>query len=159
MFNLIRLTGYFLIVIVVAATAVVLQPEWARDLSLQDWTLENWRTADQQRSAELDEMNQVKQQQYPVKCRAVQRVIDGRATLFEVAAVFLQLNRETGASTFQPPLPGCSEEEWACRQVIVWVSTYGIEGHACLARVLEGELRQHKEQYGAVILPAVGTVI
>ena len=60
MFNLFRLAGYFLIVVVVAGMAVVLQPEWARDLSLQDWTLDNWRFAEEQRSAELDEANQLR---------------------------------------------------------------------------------------------------
>lgn len=157
MVDIFRLTVFVLALLVVAAVAALLQPAWARDLSLEGWTVENWLGAEQQRGTALDAGVRAEQHQLAARNRAAQRLFDGQATLFETAALFHRLDREAGRSAYRSKSHGYSDEERACRQVIDWVGTSRREGCGNRARRLEEELRRHKEQHGMVILPDVGT--
>jgi hypothetical protein len=89
------------------------------------------------------------------------QVVEKDMTLFEAAAWFRHLNEEAGHSRqpYWQQLPGESDDEKVCRQVLLWVRKHlEAEGrHAseadATARALEKELEGHIAEHGRIILP------
>ena len=154
MFDSMRFASYVLILMSVVVAAVLGQPEGTNDLDLKVRSLGYWLCPEWKRSDELKKGTAIELRQMEVKNRALRKLLDNRATLFETAAVFYRLNQEWDGERFALDYPGCSAEELACHQVICWVrNTTG--DHARLVASLEEELRLYKEQYGTVHFPAV----
>jgi hypothetical protein len=161
MSNIMRHLGMVVILLAVVLAAALVQPEWARDLRLQQcietaraygviW-LEVPSQGPAPQSRALDRRAFAKE-------RIIVKLLDGRLTLFEAAAQFRCLNAE---DPVVPPLPDCAgdtEEEQLCWQVISYV-----EAHLHLSKGdyseatarLKEELRRHKEQHGKILLPEV----
>jgi len=88
------------------------------------------------------------------------QVLDRDLTLFEAAAWFGYLNECPGEcpDLYRALVPGATNEEKLCRQVILWVR---IEGKSALppgqaeqeAQNLEEMLAAHLARHGKVILP------
>lgn len=145
MFNMLRLVSYVLILMVVVLAAVLGQPNGTTELDLRVRPLAYWLCPEWQRSDELTHSRNTEFLQLEEKNRALQRLLNNEATLFETAAVFSRLNREWDNQRFASYYPRCSPEELACRQVIRWVEH--TEGdHRPLVLRLEEELRLYKEQ-------------
>jgi hypothetical protein len=151
---IIRIAFCVVSLIAVALSAALHQPEWARELKVNGWSLADPLLAEEKRSAELKQANLAEQRQLELRDRAMRSVLDGHATLFEAAAVFHRLNQDR-LEAIQSEFPDCSMEEAACRQVIQWVRVETQEGDGSIVKRLEGELVRHKEQFGTVILPDV----
>lgn len=90
------------------------------------------------------------------KRRVVGRLLRGEMTLPQAAACFRRLNAEPPACPDQHfrHLPGGSDEEKLCRQVIDWATVSGTGREAARLR-LERELDEHlRSHHGTVDLPA-----
>ena len=154
MADLIRLSGFVLILMATVLTAVYQQPDGASDLDPKVWTVDYWLASEWDCLNERDTPIQL-QENLDQKIRALQRLRNGRVTLFEAAAVFNRLRDKELYLTMRlvyPELRDRSDEELACLQVIRWVSNESTESKRLVERLQE-ELRQHLEQYGKVILP------
>jgi hypothetical protein len=102
------------------------------------------------------------------KSHIAEKVIDGRLSLAQAAALFGALNRlepqslKTRSDTYalRDRFPAHTEEERLCRQVVQWVSAELANEHdrqeATLAR-LEDEFKEFKQ--GMVQLPDAGTLV
>jgi|SRR5581483_7297782 len=145
-----------LTLIAVGGTAAVLPPEWATDLCRSGWAPENTLSAERQRATELENANHAELRRLSLRIDMTKRVINHRATLFEAAAFFYQLNQETPLDISALDCPDCSPKEAACRQVISWVRVETQSMGDEHVRRLEEDLRRHKEQYGEVVLPGPG---
>jgi hypothetical protein len=150
MCELFRLVFCVVALAAVGLAAAQLEPAWARDLSPEGWRPSDLLFPEQARCAGLERQNRAVARATIEKVRHIRRLVEGRETLFETAAMFQQLNRE---ADFPLGNTDCSPEEQACRSVILWVKSDDPE----LALRLEEELRRHKEQYRAVVLPGVET--
>jgi hypothetical protein len=156
MSDMIRLAGFVLILVATVVTAVLQQPDEENDLGLKLRTVSYWLNPAEERSDELTITTQAEMGRLEEKLRALQKLLDGRATLFETAAVFHRLNQRAGMQLFhdEPEFAGRSLEELACIQVIGWAAN-DPRGTPLFVARLEEELRLYKEEYGSVILPDV----
>jgi hypothetical protein len=155
MADMIRLTSYVLILMTVVLAAVLGQPHGTNDLDLKVQSVSYWLYPEKKRSDELTKVTQAQQRQLEEKSRALEKLLDGQATLFETAAVFHRLNQQPlgdGIQWVYPEWRASSDEERACLHVIVWVST-NPRGTDLLVARLQDELRQYKEHHGTVIFP------
>ena len=157
MSNIFRLALMLALVLFVALAAALQQPEWARDLGLDEArasvaAVKCLFVDDPEWSAP----NRSMIESSAAKNRTTLLLIDGRLTLFEAAAHFRLLNRPQMQVALPRLYPGDSEEERLCWQVIADVRTVseslGQNATELIAR-LEEDLRQHKERHGRVILP------
>jgi len=162
MTNLLRLAFMIVMVVVVALAAALLEPQWAQDLCLDSWTEANlqhdWFGVHPV-LGELDEQDRTISKRLGAKDEVVKDLIAGRLTLFEAAAGFRRLNEEFPRAVVKESVPGVTEEEQLCRQVIAWVRVRlevnpGEASEDFVAR-LEHELLRHKQRNGAVLLPGV----
>jgi hypothetical protein len=165
--------------VVVALTAALLEPVWASDLGLNGWTLENLLLpelqqllANRRKNEELVRVIACFKQVSEERVRAAQQLYDGRATLFETAAIFRRLDRicHSDMRCCTPKLTSHMDDEQVCHEVIDWMtlfltdeinaayyfSTNKKNGAQFIARI-EEELQKHKERYGIVTLPGEGT--
>lgn len=154
MTHMIRLAGFVLILVTTVVVAEWQQPGEANDLDLKMRTVSYWLDPNRKRMDELITATQIEKQNLDEKELAVQKLLDGKATLLETAAIFYRLNRRIGIQPCYPEFAGCAPEELACIQVIRWVAHHA-SGTPLLTARLEEELRLRKEQYGTAILPDV----
>jgi hypothetical protein len=157
MIKLLRLTGMVGVVLTVALAAALLRPEWARDLGLPPCPRTATVNAPPPES-EVLAMITAAQRRIEARSRIVTALLDGRITLFEAAAGFQRLNRESSIPLLMN-FPGDSQEERVCWQVIQWAQLElgkrtPDAAHDFSPR-FEEELRRHKQRHGAVILPNV----
>lgn len=154
--DLFRLVCFVAALVIVALGAAFLESMWARDLSLTGWSVDEGLLSKQKKAAELDEAAVRMGQEQAEKVRALQSLHDGRATLFETAAILRRLNRNHPDQDLRRLFPehaDCSDEERVCRQVIRYIATTYPQDADRLVPRLEEELRQQKERHGAVVLP------
>jgi hypothetical protein len=101
----------------------------------------------------------VYRQRIEAKRRVVSQVMAGELTLFEAGAWFRFLNETPPGFTCEcRHVPGDSEEEKACRQVILWAEDELrwrglLESAADLSARLEKQLAAHQAEHGRVVLP------
>jgi hypothetical protein len=159
----IRLAFMASLILVVALTAALLQPDLAHDLGLelQGWTFPvNHERPDQTADAECARRLQAVDRRIKEKSRIAAELIDGQVTLFEAAAHFRRL--DAAFPVLQPVRFGSSddENECLCREVIAWVRQILSElypgGVDELTAPFEDQLRRHKELHGTVQLADVG---
>jgi hypothetical protein len=138
------------------------QPKWAADLGL-DWSglsdMPELFVHETGRQRELDYHKKIVDHRLRAKQQIIEEVLEDRLSLLEAAAGFRDLNRTPEDSPCQVgrKIPGNSDEERLCRQVISWA-----EGEArrktpdradSLVARLEAELQDHIRQHGTVRLP------
>jgi hypothetical protein len=164
MTNLLRLAFMMVLLIVVVLAAALLEPQWAHDLCLDSWTeatLQHDLFGSRPRIGEFEELDRTITKRINAKDQVVKDLIGRRLTLFEAAAEFRRLNEEYPQGVFKDSVPGVTEEERLCRQVIVWVRVHlevnPREASEDFVAQLEHQLLRHKRQNGTVQLPAVFT--
>jgi hypothetical protein len=90
------------------------------------------------------------------RSRIINELLAGRLTFFDAASLFLHINREQAADHLPSNIPGRTEEERACRHVILWVRATLQNDSPKRAQwevaQMEAELDWHLEYYGTVIL-------
>jgi hypothetical protein len=146
----------------VALIAALFQPEWGRDLGLdmlRATLLVNDQPCSDQQLAEMERCHQALDRRINKKICVTVKLLDGRITLFEAAALFRRLNEEYPRFPPDPGFKGDTEEERLCQQVITWAYgqmriRYPEMADEFEAR-LKAELRWHKDQHGTVVLPEV----
>lgn len=160
------LTRFFVCAIVASgllAGAASISPEWFASANLDFWSLPELHASISQaqlRRAELAAEGQRVGERLELKQEAITALLDGRLSLFEAATRFRAANQLHSESmdSLRRIVPGRSEEEKVCRQVINWAVAAAThqdsptEGEKVSAR-LEAELAQHLAQNGRVILP------
>jgi hypothetical protein len=124
-------------------------------------TVLGWQAVPQEQRDSFVVKGQITVQRVHAKEQVIQALMAGELGLFEAAAWFRELN-------LTPPehpderwqnLPGRSEEEKLCRQVMCWVRV-GMEDTMTASQLqskmqeLEAELKAHIARHGKVILPA-----
>jgi hypothetical protein len=151
------LPGLIAVVFLVALALVLRRPEWRQALPLPDTPFE-----DERRNEDARARSKALDRRSKEKTRIVLDLLDGRLTLFEAAAVFDRLNREFPALPTYP-VPGDSEGERTCWQVIRWaeveLQSRNAVGREAIIAELAKELKEHKERYGTVLLPPVGSLL
>jgi hypothetical protein len=110
------------------------------------------------RQTQLEQQSRTIVQRLEAKEEVVRRLLAGRLTLLEAAALFGHLNEEPAAWPFQDNLrwPGASREEKLCRQVLDWAIPLAREegGRAVeAADRLEAELAALLARGGVIRLP------
>jgi hypothetical protein len=137
------------------------RPAWASAVGLDVWNLEDEereRTAAERRGAELEEIDRAIQENIAAKDGVIDDLLAERLTLLEAAALFRRLDAVCpGRSTIPERIPGRTEEERYCRQVIYWVEAttryWPPSQAAAIRNRLEAELSAHQASYdGAVLL-------
>jgi hypothetical protein len=110
------------------------------------------------RQAQLERRSRAIIQRNEAKVEVVRRLLAGRLTLLEAAALFGHLNEQPADWPYQNDLrwPGASREEKLCRQVVLWAISLapqegGRAGEA--ADRLEAELAALLARGGAIRLP------
>jgi hypothetical protein len=162
MINLLRLAFMIVLLVGVSLVAALLEPQWAHDLCLDSWTeatLQHDLFGSRSQIAELEERHRLIAKRLEAKDEITKDLIRGRLTLFEAAAGFRRLNEQYPLVVVDKPLPGMTEEERLCRQVIEWVRVHLLanprDASEDFVVRLEHELSRNKRQNGAVQLPAV----
>jgi hypothetical protein len=157
MSRILHLAFLVAILLSVVLLAALLQPEWARDLRLEQWTFAVWKFelfSDPQWS----QPNREDMERSAAKHRVVTALLEGRLTLFEAAAHYRRLKHPR--VDLRKEYRGDSEEERLCRQVIraAEVALLIRDQNAAAAAFTmrwEAELQRHLEQHGQVILPEI----
>jgi hypothetical protein len=110
---------------------------------------------------QLDELNRRSE----IKERITKQFLTGDITLLEAAASFRNVNRQSadfpiGSAAL---LPGRTEEEKTCNQVLFWVaavlSAHEDQDADEIIAELREELEAHIRESGAPLLPAVGVQV
>lgn len=137
-------------------------PSLATDLGLDVWSvteIQGQMQKDRARFEELDQQGEAVRRRIAVKAALAADLIAGRATLWEVAARFRDLN------TARPDYPefirrsyrGASDEERQCRNVIEHVEALMDAAGPSLRREmvaqLERELQERLDRDGRIDLP------
>jgi hypothetical protein len=154
--DLFHLLGFVVALVAVALVAALLQSKWAHDLSLNGWSVQEVLFSRQKKSAELDQTAAQMGQEQTERIGALESLHEGRATLFETAAIFRRLYRNHPDQDLRrhfPEYAHCSEEEVVCRQVIRFMAVFYPQEADRFVPRLEDELRQQIERHGRVILP------
>jgi hypothetical protein len=113
---------------------------------------------EQQRRKELNRRQQETQQRLTLKQAVVRDLAEGRLELLEAAARLRELDRrnpEFSWELFRQQMPGSSDEERHCRQVIRLIRTLSAtEAYEDRVRHFEAELQGHIDR-GTLRLPDV----
>jgi hypothetical protein len=114
-------------------------------------------TEETRRTEHLDRLRQVVFWAIGRRSAMVSDLVAGRSTLFETAAGFRAVQQVKTKYTGPVPMhiPGDTEEERLCRQVIMHVQERLRDGpnETAVLEGLEKELREHLERYGTIRLP------
>lgn len=160
MLNGLRLVGMVGILLTVVLTAALQRSQFANELSLE--MEEIWENLMHDLRGGQPSAKRVPDYQFftersAEKRRVARAVLAGEFTLFEAAVLFRRLNEEFPTVMACTYAPDCSEEERLCLSVIDWVRSYrielGVDAVEAACALLEGQLRQHKELHGKVLLP------
>jgi hypothetical protein len=115
---------------------------------------------EKQRAESLERSQQILSWVIEQRAALLSELRAGGLTLFETAAGFRAVqqvkDKYIKPAPLLVPVPGQTEEERLCRQVIAHLETRlqdDLEQPAIVAR-LEKELQEHLERYGSVHLPA-----
>jgi hypothetical protein len=162
MSKLLRLIFMVVIALVAALAPSLVQLEWADDLGLETWramNLANRQRHDEETDAARTQLREAMDRRIDKKTRVIEKLIDGRITLFETATLFRRWNEQYPRLHDDPLDCGVSEEEQACNQVILWARSrlwqcYPERADEFASR-LKDELRRHKAQHGCVVLPEI----
>jgi hypothetical protein len=160
------LTRFFVCAVVASgllAGAVSISPEWFAAANLDFWSLPALHASiseSQIRQAELVIEAQRVGDRMQRKQDAVAGLLAGRLSLLEVAARFRNANEPYPESmtAMRNIIPGRTDEERLCRQVIGWAGAAALnhnapsEAEKLIAR-LEAELEEHIAKHGRVVLP------
>jgi hypothetical protein len=163
MSKILRFLGLVMMLLIVVLAAALVQPEWARDLGLESCIkmARGYRAFWLQDDREIYLNRQASNRRYSAKQRLIVELLDGQRTLFEAAALFRRWDAEYPVLPIPAGVPGDSEEEQFCWQVIDWAKKHlylsGLDSSEASVRLKE-ELRRHKEQHGKVILPEAPAV-
>lgn len=106
---------------------VVVRPEWFRGIGVDMATFGRVKPQPLGLS-EPDPSAEVVVRRFAAKARVVDQILARELDLFMAAALFRYLNQEPPECHLDHPnLPGKTDEEKLCRQVIRWVSVHGRE--------------------------------
>jgi hypothetical protein len=164
MVKLLRLAGMIATVLAVATVAALFQPEGASDLGGRQWNLTELANAslcEQGTPIPPGPESLAVMRRIDKKQRVVNELLDGRHTFFETATIFRRLNAEHPKLPTYPDIPGDSDDERTCWQLILWVRRVLLlrgdpeERVQEISARFERELSDHKQRYGTVGLPDV----
>ena len=137
------------------------RPSLAEDWGLDFWNVPHLRgeiAAARARDAELDLHAETIGRRMAVKNELTEALIDGRRTLFAVAARFRDLaaDEPEKLAAIRTSYPGGTDDEKWCRNVIDYVRGRLAHDHPARADAvsrLETELQAHLSEHGEIHLP------
>lgn len=120
-----------------------------------------WEAVPQQQHDSFVEKGKITVQRMHAKEQVIQALVAGELGLFDAAAWFRELNHSPAEhpDVYWRNLPGQSDGEKLCRQVISWVrvaaeDTMPASQLEARLQELQAELNAHIVRHGQVILPA-----